>query len=88
MTFILAFQLANKSTNTLQGKTAKFSQRKVQTWTNSILAVSLTATFAHILAFDFLRNNVAFMGLVGLYFAVAITSSTVKLAKDRKLAEV
>lgn len=85
---MVAFQLSNKSANYLKDKTTKFGQGKVQTWTNNILLVSLTATFAHILAFDFLRHNAPFMALVGLYFVVAVASSIMEKVKNRKLAQV
>lgn len=82
VTFALAKYLANFSI----GKMAKRHQANFSKWTNGILAVTTTATFAHILAFDFLRENVLFMGLVTGYLLIALGVYLTSIFTNRKTA--
>ncbi|WP_016897228.1 hypothetical protein [Aerococcus viridans] len=58
---------------TSDNMTAK-GQSAFSKWTKGLLAVSTTATLVHMMAYDFLRENTVFMGLVTLYFAVTVVA--------------
>ncbi|MER2049711.1 MAG: hypothetical protein ABTA23_15815, partial [Solibacillus sp.] len=55
-------------------------------WTKGLLAVSTTATLVHMMAFDFLRENAVFMGLVTLYYAVTVAATVYANSKQKATA--
>ncbi|MGH2015585.1 hypothetical protein [Aerococcus urinaeequi] len=76
---------------TLVGQTASDNmtakrQSTFSKWTKGLLAVSTTATLVHMMAFDFLRENAVFMGLLALYFAVTVAASVCANSKQKATA--
>ncbi|MGH2066972.1 hypothetical protein ACRCJZ_07930 [Aerococcus urinaeequi] len=68
------------------GKMTPNRQSTFSKWTKGLLAVSTTATLVHMMAFDFLRENAVFMGLVTLYFAVTVAAFVYANSKQKATA--
>ncbi|MEY8370240.1 hypothetical protein AAK938_01570 [Aerococcaceae bacterium 50-4] len=82
MTFVVAKFLGQ----TVTGKMTQTNQANFSKWTKGSLAVGTTATLVHLLAFDFLRQNTVFMGLVTLYFALTVATFVYTNSKQKATA--
>ncbi|MFW3497768.1 hypothetical protein [Aerococcus viridans] len=71
---------------TASGKMKARGQSAFSKWTKSLLAVSTTATLVHMMAIDFLQQNVVFMGLVTFY--VVLTVGAFVYTNSRQTAKV
>lgn len=89
--FVAVIGVVTYAVATLVGQIAsdKMTAKRQSTfskWTKGLLAVSTTATLVHMMAFDFLRENAVFMGLLALYFAVTVAASVYANSKQKATA--
>ena len=89
--FVAVIGVVTYAVATLVGQTASDnmtakSKSAFSKWTKGLLAVSTTATLVHMMAFDFLRENAVFMGLLALYFAVTVAVSVCANSKQKATA--
>lgn len=89
--FVAVIGVVTYAVATLVGQTASDnmtakSKSTFSKWTKGLLAVSTTATLVHMMAFDFLRENAVFMGLVTLYFAVTVAAFVYANSKQKATA--
>ncbi len=89
--FVAVIGVVTYAVATLVGQTASDnmtakSKSTFSKWTKGLLAVSTTATLVHMVAFDFLRENAVFMGLVTLYFAVTVAAFVYANSKQKATA--
>ena len=89
--FVAVIGVVTYAVATLVGQTASDnmtakSKPTFSKWTKGLLAVSTTATLVHMMAFDFLRENAVFMGLVTLYFAVTVAAFVYANSKQKATA--
>lgn len=80
--YAVAKFIAHKTT----GKMTTSSQATFSKWTKGALAVTTTATFVHMLSFDFLRQNTVFMAFITAYFVVTIASFAYANSKQKVTA--
>ncbi|WP_141695286.1 hypothetical protein [Aerococcus urinaeequi] len=83
---LVTYAVATFIGQTASGKMTAKRQSTFSKWTKGLLAVSTTATLVHMMAIDFLRENVVFMGLVTLYFAVTIAAFVYVNSKQKATA--
>lgn len=82
VTYAVATLVAQTASDNMTAK----SKSTFSKWTKGLLAVSTTATLVHMMAFDFLRENAVFMGLLALYFAVTVVASVYANSKQKATA--
>ena len=83
---VVTYAVATLVGQTASGKMTAKRQSTFSKWTKGLLAVSTTATLVHMMAFDFLRENAVFMGLLALYFAVTVAASVYANSKQKATA--
>lgn len=83
---VVTYAVATLVGQTASGKMTAKRQSTFSKWTKGLLAVSTTATLVHMMAFDFLRENAVFMGLVTLYFAVTVAAFVYANSKQKATA--
>lgn len=83
---VVTYAVATLVDQTASGKMTAKRQSTFSKWTKGLLAVSTTATLVHMMAFDFLRENAVFMGLVTLYFAVTVAAFVYANSKQKATA--